>query len=311
MDLSLDRIARAADEIDRAFLDSPQFVSEQLSAPLGHEVLVKVETLNPIGSFKGRGTSLLGRNLDPALTWVCATAGNFGQGLAYAGRARGAAVHVFAMAGAPEDKLERMRALGAHVEIADRAEAAARSYASESPDRILIKDGEHPAIAEGAGTIALELEAAGPVDAVIVQIGDGALISGVARWLQAKRPETRVIGVCASGAPAMAKSFAAGRVVADEGSGTIATALAIADPVPESLARVEALVDEIVLVDDDDLRRGMDLVAETLGLLVEPAGAAGVAALERHRESIPGDRVALLLTGAGAPRAPTSQSRSP
>jgi threonine dehydratase len=100
----------------------------------GPEILVKVETLNPIGSFKGRGTGLLARKLDPALTSVCATAGNFGQGLAYAARARGAHVHVFAALGAPVAKVERMRALGASVEVSDSSESAPREYAEAGLD---------------------------------------------------------------------------------------------------------------------------------------------------------------------------------
>ncbi len=301
MDLSLERIAAAGERIHPAFLRTPQFVDERLSAQLGREVVVKVETLNPIGSFKGRGTWLLAEQLDRERKWVCATAGNFGQGLAYAARANGAGVHVFASAAAPPGKVERMRALGARVEVSERSEAAAREYAAAAPDqRILVKDGLDPAIAEGAGTIAVELEAAGRIDTALVQIGDGALISGVARWLKAHHPQTRVVGVCASGAPAMARSFEAGHPLAVEGAGTIAAALAISDPVPESLARISALVDEIVLVDDDDLRSSIDLIAETLGVLVEPAGAAGVAALRRHGQSIVGERVAVLLTGAGA-----------
>jgi hypothetical protein len=109
-------------------------------------------------------------------------------------------------------------------------------------------------MAEGAGTIAIGLEASDPIDVAVVQIGDGALISGIARWLKAVKPATRIVGVCASGAPAMARSYAAGHVVAMSGAKTIATALAITEPPRESLARVIALVDEIVLVDDDDLR---------------------------------------------------------
>ena len=99
----------------------------------------------------------------------------------------------------------------------------------------------------------------------------------------------------------MARSFDAGRPVEVEGTGTIATALSITDPVPESLERVQALVDEIVLVDNADLRSAMDLIADTMGVLVEPAGAAGVAALVRHRQQIESKRLALLLTGAGTP----------
>jgi len=302
IDLSPSRIEAACARIDPVFLGTPQFVDEGLSAQLGREVVVKVETLNPIGSFKGRGTWLLAEKLDPGRTWVCATAGNFGQGLAYAARARGAKVHVFAEAGAPPFKVERMRALGAQVVVAERSGVAAREFVAADPEaRILVVDGQDPAIAEGAGTIGVELESLAPFDTVLVQIGDGALISGVACWLTHRFPETRVVGVCASGAPAMAHSFEAGAPVAMEGDGTIATALAITEPVPESVARVTQVVDEIVLVNDDDLRSAMGLIAERLGVLVEPAGAAGLAALRRHAEQLPGKRVAVILTGAGAP----------
>jgi threonine dehydratase len=301
MDLSLERIEAARERIAPAFLDTPQFDDDRLSAVFGREVVVKVETVNPIGSFKGRGTWLLAEQLDPECTWVCATAGNFGQGLAYAGRARGARVQVFASPGAPRRKVERMRALGAEVEVSPNPEAAARSFAADEAERrTLVQDGLDPAIAEGAATIAVELESLRPVDVALVQIGDGALISGVARWLKSRRPQTRVVGVCASGAPAMARSFEAGRPLRVGGPGTIAAALAISEPVPESLARIRALVDEIVLVDDDDLRSSIDLIADTLGVLVEPAGAAGVAALRRHGHRLAGNRVAVLLTGAGS-----------
>ena len=297
-DLSPDRIAAAVDRIDPTFLGTPQFASERLSARLGREVVVKVETLNPIGSFKGRGTSLLGQQLDPAGTWVCSTAGNFGQGVAYAARARGAGAHVFVSPAVAPTKVASLRALGAEVDVAERPDAAARAYAEEGDGRVLIVDGLQPEIAEGAGTIGVELGAAGPFDTVVVQVGDGALITGVACWLKSIAPATRIVGVCASGAPAMAESFAAGRPMRVEGAGTIATALAITEPIAASVERVIALVDEIVLVDDDDLREAMTSIAEAVGVLVEPAGAAGVAALLRHRDALDGRRVAVLLTGA-------------
>jgi threonine dehydratase len=300
MDLSLSRIEAAVGQIDPVFLNTPQFVSDPLSEEFGREVVVKVETLNPIGSFKGRGTALLARELDPAHTWVCATAGNFGQGLAYAARGRGAPVQIFVGPDAPEGKVARMRALGAEVEVADHSESAAAEYAAADVSRHLVVDGLDPAIAEGAGTIGVELAAMNPIDTAVVQLGDGALITGVARWLKSRQPGIRVVGVCASGAPAMAESFAAGRPVSVEGEGTIAGALAITDPVPESLERILELVDEVVLVDDEDLRAAMALVAESTGVLVEPAGAAGIAALARHPDQPAGDRVAVLLTGAAA-----------
>jgi threonine dehydratase len=297
--LSLARMAAGEGVIDPVFLRTPQFLDERLSAALGREVVVKVETLNPIGSFKGRGTWLLARTLDPARTWVCSTAGNFGQALAYAARRRGASVHAFVAPDVPEAKAAGMRALGARVEVVDRPGTAAREHAAASADRVLVVDGEGPEMAEGAGTIGLELRSAGPFDSAVVQLGDGALISGVARALKEAAPETRIIGVCARGAPAMALSFAAGHGVSTPGTDTIAAALAVSQPVPESLARVLALVDDVVLVDDDDLRSAQRLVAGSLGVLVEPAGAAGVAALARHRDRLPGRRTAVLLTGAG------------
>lgn len=298
IDLLPERIEAAVDEIPAVFRRTPQFVDERLSNELGRRVVVKVEILNPIGSFKGRGTAVLTRTLDPAREWVCSTAGNFGQGVAFAARGRGAKVQVFVSAAVSAGKVARMRRLGATVAVHDRPTAAARDFAAERDERLLVVDGMDPAMAEGAGTIGLELADAEPFDTAVVQLGDGALISGVACSLKNASPQTRIIGVCATGAPAMARSFAAGHPIADPGSGTIATAIAIEEPVPESFARVQALVDDVVLVDDDELREAMTLIAESLGVLVEPAGAAGVAALRRYGAEIPGESVAVVLTGA-------------
>jgi threonine dehydratase len=307
-DLSPTRLAAAADRIDAKFLDTPQFASPELSAALRREVVIKNETLGPIGSFKGRGTWLLAEQLDAAKTWVCSTAGNFGQGLAYAARARGASIEAFVSTDVPADKVEGMRALGARVHTSARPGGAALDHAAASDDRLLVVDGLGPEMAEGAASIALELEALGPIDLACVQIGDGALASGIACWLKHKRPETRIVGVCASGAPAMARSFAAGHVVSTPDTDTIATAIAVSEPIPESLARVIALVDEIVLVDDDDLSSAQQLILDTLDVAVEPAGAAGVAALARHGGRLPAGRTAVLLTGAGTTRGTVAAS---
>ena len=240
---------------------------------------------------------MLGGRLDPDRTWVCATAGNFGQGLAYAARARGANVEAFVSAEVPPAKVAGMRALGARVHVAGTPGAAAREHVAAAHDRLLAVDGLYPDMAEGAGTIGVELDDLPTLDLAVVQVGDGALISGVACWLKAAHPQTRIVGVCASGAPAMARSYAAGSVLTTQSTDTIATALAITDPIAASLARVIALVDEIVLVDDDDLRAAQRLIRETLDVVVEPAGAAGVAALARHGDRLPAGRTVVLLTG--------------
>jgi threonine dehydratase len=300
LDLSLARIEEAARTIDPAFLHTPQYVDEQLGAALGKHVLLKVETINPLRSFKGRGADFLMSGLDAGPTVVCSSTGNFGQAVAYAGRRRGIAVEVFVPEHVNPVKLARMQAFGARVTSvgADSAasEAAARDYAATKKDCVYVEDGREPAIAEGAGTIGVELLAAGPVDTVVLPVGDGALIAGVARWIKDHAPSTRIVGVCASGAPCMALSWRAGRPVSTERSDTIAEGIEVRVPVPESVTRLVALVDDMVLVDDRDLVQAMSLAAQTLGLLVEPSGAAGLAAIRVH--DLPGDRLATVLTGS-------------
>lgn len=301
VDLSLERIEEAASAIDSPLLNTPQFADPMLCGALGREVVVKMENVSPLGSFKGRGADYFVGRLDRRdERLVTATAGNWGIGLAYAGRRHGHRVDIFAPASGPAGKVRRMRALGANVSVVeggpDEVHAAARDHADSESGSRLVADGEPAAIAEGHGTIAIELLRAGTLDAIVVQVGDGALISGIACWLKAQSPATHVIGVCAGGAPAMKLSIDAGHPIRSDPPRTIAGGLAISEPIAASFERVRALVDDVVLVDDDDIRAAMGLIADTIGVLVEPSGAAGVAAVQRH--AVPGERIALLLTGA-------------
>jgi threonine dehydratase len=301
LDLSPARIEEASRVVDPAFLHSPQYEDVRLSAALAREVVVKNETANPLLSFKGRGADFFVRGFDATRELVCATAGNFGQAIAYAGRRHGVRVHVFLSAEANPAKIERIEAFGADVHVvgqdANDAKDAAVAFAAESGAREFVEDGAVPAIAEGAGTIAVELLAAGRFDAVVVPVGDGALITGIGCWLKHHAPETRVVGVGASGSPAIAMSWRERRPVSTERVDTIAEVLAVRVPVPESVERMVELVDDMVLVDDDDLVAAMRLAADTLGVLLEPGGAAAIAALQRHL--VAGDRMAAILTGAG------------
>ncbi|MBA0126113.1 pyridoxal-phosphate dependent enzyme [Haloechinothrix sp. YIM 98757] len=296
VDLSPEHIERAARTLDPVLRDSPQFVDEQLCEALGRQVLVKLETANPLHSFKGRGAWTLMREWEGDRTAVCASAGNFGQAMAYAGRAFGVAVSIFVERRVDPAKVARMRGLGATVTVVDGdSSRAAAGYAAQCPGRLLVRDGEHPRIAEGAGTIGLELEKGGAFDTVVVPVGDGALISGIGLWLKTHAPDVRVVGVCAAGSPAMAHAWRTGRAVTDGATDTVATTLSNPAPIPESVERVRALVDDIVLVDDAAMRSAQRLAAETLGVLLEPAGAAGIAALATHQ--LPGRRCATVLTG--------------
>jgi threonine dehydratase len=298
-DLSLENIERAASLIDPVFRDSPQFVDEELGQALGRRVMVKIETANPIRSFKGRGTDFLIRALNPKQKAVCASAGNFGQALAYAARSRGMAAEVFVAADANPAKVARIRAFGAAVTLGghdfDAAKEGARAYAARHAECVFIEDGAEPSITEGAGTIGLELLKAGPLDAIIVPVGDGALITGIALWVKHHSPQTRIVGVCASGSPAMLHSWRAKRPVPTETADTIADGIATRIPVPKAVERMQGLVDDMVLVDDSQLIAAMKLAASTLGLILEPSGAAGLAAIQAH--SLAGEQLATVLTG--------------
>jgi threonine dehydratase len=300
--LSLGHIEEAARCIDPVFLDSPQYEVQALDDELGLRLVCKVETANPIRSFKGRGTDyLLHRQGDEAERLVCASAGNFGQGLAYAARKRNVPLMVFAAKSANPAKVESMRRLGAEVRLEgedfDEAKAAARAL-SESEGWRFVEDGREAEIAEGAGTIALELcRWPEPFDAVLLPLGNGALLSGVGTWMKAHASSTEMIGVCAEGAPAMALSLREGVMRTTEKADTIADGIAVRVPVEEALSDLAGVVDDVLLVDDGTMVRAMRLLFWRLGLVVEPAGAAGVAALLAHRERFAGTLVATPLCG--------------
>lgn len=300
MDLRLDRIGEAARRIDPVFTGTPQYEDEQLSAALGRRVLVKVETANPVRSFKGRGADFFMDAIDVRQRVVCASSGNFGQGIAHAGRRRGVGVDVYTPADVNPVKRARMEAFGARVIPVGQDSAAcleaAKAHAAATPGSVFVEDGKEPAIAEGAGTIGLELLRAGTIDTIVLPVGDGALISGVGRWVKAHTPATRIVGVCSRGAPSMALSWRAGKPVSTDRSETIAEGIEVRIPVPESVARLRLLVDDMVLVDDSALLEAMRLAARTLGLVLEPSGAAGLAAIRTC--DLPGERLATVLTGS-------------
>ena len=312
--LSLERVAEAAARIDPVFLRSPQFVCEPLADRLHCRLTLKVETVNPIRSFKGRGAdyyvlTALERGERRAL--VCASAGNFGQGMAYACRKHDLPLTVFAARGANPLKLARMRALGASVRLSggdfSAAKEAARAWAG-AQDAHFVEDGFEPAISEGAGSIAVELFARGATfDVVVVPLGDGALINGMARWIKATSPATRVIGVCSRGAPAMHEAWLGVRdakaasapvdTPVDTPLQTIADGIAVRVPIAASLADMRGQVDDVVQVSDDALIGSMRLIHEHAGLVTEPAGVAGVAAILEQPDAFAGKSVATVLCG--------------
>ena len=292
--LSADAIRAAHRAIHPAFTNSPQFVHDGLSARLGVPVIVKVETVNPIRSFKGRGTwvaiDALVRDgiLGPDRPVVCASAGNFGQGVAFAATPAGVRSVVFASTRANRSKLARMRALGADVhevgEDFDTAVAAARAHAADSGAFMLV-DGDDARISTGAATMALELtEAAArgelPSPAVVsVPVGNGALINGIGSWLRHAAPGCRVVGVQAELAPAMTLSWRVGRPVDTDAATTYADGIAARASIPLAVRLMDGRVDDMVLVSEAALHEAQAELTDALGITVEGAAAASWAAL--------------------------------
>jgi threonine dehydratase len=299
-------IEQAAVAIDPVFTNTPVVHQQALDDEIGCRLILKVESLGPLRSFKGRGTdwclqSIPGSNGTHIVT---ASAGNFGQGIAYASARHGFIATVFAAETANPGKIASMRAWGAQVELVgndfDEAMAAAVAYSRETSS-VLIVDGENPRIAEGAGTIALELSNQienETLDSILVPMGNGALVGGVGTWIKHDRPSTRVIAVGALGAPAMARSWHSNTIVTTEGVDTIADGMAVRVPVPAALDVMRTCVDDVVEVSDTNIVEAMRLIHRHFGLVAEPAGAAGLAAILEDPETYRGQTIATILCGA-------------
>jgi threonine dehydratase len=301
--LSLTNIERAAALIDPVFLNSPQFECEPLSQALGASLTLKVETLNPLRSFKGRGADFFAHENAGHLagrTLVCATAGNWGQAMAYVCRARQWPLVVYSATTANPLKLARMREMGAEVRLHstdfDAAKDEAKRFCAET-GACFVEDGREASIAEGAGTIGIELLRRHRFDTVLLPLGNGALLTGVGRWIKAHAPEVRVVGVSAEGADAMAASWRQGRVVDRDAVRTIADGIAVRRPVPQAVADMQGTVDDVLLVGEEAIERAMRLVFSTSGLVVEPAGVVGVAAVLDHPPLL-SQRLATVLCGS-------------
>jgi threonine dehydratase len=302
--LRLDRVRAAVGEIDPAFLDTPTLRCEPLGRALGCSVTLKVETLNPVRSFKGRGTetAAAAARAAGASRLVCASAGNLGQALAYSGRKRGLAVTVVAASAANPLKLRQIAALGADLRLEgeDIEDARVRAREIAEMDRAhLVEDSLDLATCEGAATVGLELVRDDPdLDVVLVAVGGGALASGVGYVARSLAAHAVVIGIQPAGAPAMALSWRRRAVVETDRIETIADGVAGRCPIPEVLDDLLVVLDDVMLVGEDAIKAGMRLLHEHAGLVVEPSAALGIAAVLEDPERFARRRVTTILCGS-------------
>jgi threonine dehydratase len=299
--LKIAGIRQAVASIDPVFLRTPQYHADSLSRLLGTKILVKVETTNPIRSFKGRGAEYLASRISAGTQLITASAGNFGQAMAYACGRRGLDLTVYASVNANPFKLERMRALGAkvalHGEDFDEAKIEAKRVATATGVR-MVEDGFDAETGEGAGTIGIELaDSNEQIDAVLLPLGNGALACGVGRYLKEVRSDIRIIAIQSEGAPAMLKSWQRKSVVRFDSISTIADGIGVRIPIPECVQDMDGIIDEGIFVSDASLIEAMRLAHEHLGLVLEPSGAAGLAAILENRDRFRDQNVATVLCG--------------
>jgi len=304
----LDDVRAAAARLRGRVLRTPVRRSEWLSGLTAGDVHLKLEAIQPTSSYKIRGAfnaALRVReraNGPAAPRLVTASAGNHGRALAFAARALELPLTVFIAAGAPRAKVDAIRATGATLRECrdyDEAERQAKAHAVAGGG-LFISPYSHPDVIAGAGTIALELlEDLPSLDAVVVPIGGGGVISGIGIALKALSPATRVIGVEAQASCPFTRSLAAGHLVTIDVGPSLADGLTgNLDPDTITLGIVREVVDEIAVVDEPLLRRALAGVVTTEHLIVEGAAAAGPAGLLGGTLDLKGKRVAIVLTGA-------------
>ena len=287
---------------------TPMESSRFLSRVLGSEVLLKCENLQRTGSYKLRGAYNLISSLsdeERARGVVAASAGNHSQGVARAAQALGLKATIFMPVGVALPKLQATQDYGAEVVLAgsifNEALKAAKDFVAET-GAVFIPPFDHPKVVTGQGTLGLDiLDQVPDVDTVIVPIGGGGLISGVASAIKQRSAlegrTVRIIGVQAENAAAYPPSLAAGKPVKIDVLPTISDGIAVATPGTLNFEIIQATVDEVVTVSDDDTARALVMLLERAKLVVEPAGAVAAAAILAGKVSGTGKTIAILSGG--------------
>jgi threonine dehydratase len=292
-------VAAAAERLSRFAPPTPLVRALLLSRDLGCDLWVKNETVSPIASFKWRG-ALNDFLREPATRGVVTSStGNHGQGVAWAASQVGVPAHIFLPLGANPTKRAKIALLGATIHDGghdlDAAKETAIAFAREEGLRF-IDDGESEGVIEGAGTIGFEIARdLQQIDVVYVPMGSGSLASGVAMAIRERHPHAHIVAVQSSGSPAMVESFHARRAIERPGV-TIADGLICRVPAQLALDALLQHVDDAITISDEELLAAARAMILGAHILVEPSGAAGLAAAMRG--DVRGKSVVVIATGA-------------
>lgn len=303
--VSLADVTEARERIGDTLPRTPLLSTQTLGRMSNTTLHLKAENLQRTGSYKVRGMLNAMRLLTDEQKGrgvVTFSAGNAGAGLAWAAREAGTDATVYMMKGATQSKVDAIRSYGANTIFGeDIATAFAMMEQAIAQDgKTFISPFADPPLIAGQGTVGLEiLEDRPQVEAIVVPIGGGGLISGLAVAVKSLRPDVRIIGVEPVGADVMRRSLDAGSAQRLDKVQTVADGLAAPFTTETNLSIIRALVDDIVLVTDDEIIAALKLILERTKLLPEPSGAAGVAALLTGKAGLPHgtDTVAVLSGG--------------
>jgi threonine dehydratase len=301
--LSVADIATARERIAARVHRTPTMSASTIGEMLGLRLYLKAELFQKTGSFKIRGVfnKLLTLPSDDSRRGlVSLSAGNHAAALAYGATAVGARATIVMPRNAVRSKIEATRAYGGEVVLTDGSLLDALHDLMASRRLTLIHPFDDLAIMAGQGTVGLEvLEDVPDLDAVIVPVGGGGLISGIAAAVKSARPKVRVIGVEPTGADGVSRGLAAGRPVTLDRTTTIADGLAAPFAGEHTLRHIRQLVDDIVLVDDEAIVAGLRLIMQRCKLAAEPSGAAPLAALLSEALSLPRASVVACMVSGG------------
>jgi threonine dehydratase len=304
--IGLPDIEQARARIGEVVKSTPCLASGTFSRELGVDVHFKYETLQLTGSFKVRGaynkiSSLPRPEVERGV--ITASAGNHAQGVAFSASQAGVPSTIVMPQTTPLIKIENTRRLGGRVvlagEIFDEAFTEAQRLEAER-GLVFVHPFDDEQVIAGQGTIGLEiLEQAPGADVVVVPIGGGGLISGIATAVKERRPSVKVYGVQTEAAPAMAESFRAGRVVTCPAARSVADGIAVKRPGELTFEYVRRYVDDVVTVSEEEIRLAVVRLLETGKTVTEGAAAAAFAAVAGHRiPGLAGRRVVMVLSGA-------------
>ncbi|MCH8035774.1 MAG: threonine ammonia-lyase [Proteobacteria bacterium] len=302
MTVSASDIKAAAKEIEGAVIRTPLVAAPRLSEILGCELYLKLENQQHTGSFKDRGAlnKLKSLSAEQAKYGVIAmSAGNHAQGVAHHARRLGIPATIVMPEFAPFTKVERTRELGARVvllgDTLDASAVAAREIA-EQENLTFVHPYDDPKIVAGQGTIGFEmLEDQPELDTIVVPIGGGGIISGIAIAAKSVKPEIEMIGVQAELFPSMYQ--AVNELAPSAGGQTLADGIAVKNPGALTRPIIEELVADILLVDEGQIETAVHVLVEQQKIVAEGAGAAGVAALMKEKERFAGRKVGAVICG--------------